>query len=154
MEEKSNITHLLLAIWWDEIRHHNRYSSSQAVVNSDETTQQKKGVPLTSCWTSDELWWAASRTNGSATHLLLVISWNLMRLLIRKKVMSPTSYWLWNEMWQDYPTEIKSMSLTPCCSWDEILDCLENKRGSTTHKLWVMGWDVMRQKQRAVPLTP
>ena len=65
---------------------------------------------------------AWQRKEGSFTHMLLVMGWDVMRWQIKRAVLL-TCCWSWDEMW-----------------WDGIAE----KKGSVTHSLLVMDWDVMR----------
>ena len=157
-----SVTHLLFVMGWNVIA-------------------DKRGVPLTCCWSWDEMWWDCLSEKGwSVTHKLLVIGWYVMRLPGREKgAVSLTCCWSWYDMWWDCLAENRwQVLLTSYWSWDEMWwDCLgenmgecysqavghgmkcneislQQKGGSVTHSLLVMGWNVMklpgREKGRSV----
>ena len=120
-EDHFTVTHNLLVMIWDQIRLPDGTSCVThflLVMEWDETAWLKvTALSLTPWCLWDEVRWHFLVDNASATHTLLVMGWDLIRLpgLGCHSLAG-------NEIW-----------------WDSLAE----NHGSVTHILLVMGWDMM-----------
>ena len=121
-------------------------SHSLFVMAWDETVSQK------SCSIAHILfimgWYVMRLLYENNAYLLFIMEWDLMLPGRQNGAESLTSCWSWNEMWNCMAGTKGSVThILLVMRWD-MMTLLDRKLGSITHKLFIMEWDVMKLLSR------